>query len=116
MRSLASLAYVSKVFDVIYLNGHSVALDLLSKRLTHVAEAVKMYRDGVEAQRIPKEHPFELIGKAFFPKVVKSSIIVELTDAQAHIRHLLGKISNTTPHERTYASPIYICTQFLKCI
>lgn len=54
---------------MIYSNGHSVALSPLRERLPQIAEVIRLYRNGVESQLIPPEHPFSLIGKGFYPKV-----------------------------------------------
>ena len=56
------------VYDIFSLNGESVTLLPLSKRLEKIGEFIQMYRNGIINGRIPTNHPFLLMGKPYVDK------------------------------------------------
>jgi len=57
------------VFDVITMHNQYYGDKTLSERLQIIGKhVVTPYRQAIQEGKIPKEHPFLIMGKVFFPK------------------------------------------------
>jgi hypothetical protein len=57
------------VFDVITMHNQYYGDKTLSERLQIIGKhVVTPYRQAVQEGKLPKEHPFLIMGKVFFPK------------------------------------------------
>ncbi len=57
------------VFDVVTMHNQYYGDKTLSERLQIIGKhVVTPYRQAVQESKVPKEHPFLIMGKVFFPK------------------------------------------------